>query len=117
MDTLFIGDIPQEFHFAQFNNYYIDLYDTNVLQANNTYTYYRIYLYDNQFMYEQLQRQIGSYYQNTYLNQVRVTDNIRYRRDFPDIAQTIFLYILLFIFLVNLVTSSIKKGGMLGGLL
>lgn len=117
MDTLYIGDIPSEYHYAQFNNYYIDLYNTNVLQANHTYQYYRIYLYDNQFMYESLSRQIGSYSSNTYLESVRVTDNVRYRRDFPDIALTIFLYILLFIFLVNIVTSSIKKGGLLGGLL
>lgn len=117
MDTIYTGDIPQSFHYAQFSNYYIDLYDTNVLQANHTYNYYRIYLYDNLFLYDSLSRQIGSYSTNTYLQNVRVTDNIRYRRDFPDIALTIFLYILLFIFLVNLVTSSIKKGGLLGGLL
>lgn len=116
MDTLYIGNIPSEYCYADFGSDYIDLYNTNVLQPNNTYTYYRVYLYDNAFFYEDLYITRSSYSSNIYLDKIDVTDNIRYRRDFPDICSTIFIYCILFIFLVNLVTSSIKKGGMLGGL-
>lgn len=42
MDTLYIGDIPQEYHFALFNNGYIDLYNTSQLN-NGTYNFYRVY--------------------------------------------------------------------------
>lgn len=115
MDKLYIGDIPKEFHFAIYNNNYIDLFNTGTLY-NGTYTYYRIWLYDNQFMYEQGSRTYSNY-NTTYAQNISVTDNIRYRRDFPDIVQTIFIYLLLLVFLVNLVTSAVKKGGMLGGLL
>lgn len=115
MDKLYIGDIPNDYHYALFNNNYIDLFNTPNLN-NGTFQYYRIYLYDNLFAYDIGSRQF-SQYNNTYATNIDVTDNIRYRRDFPDIAQTIFLYVLLLIFLLNLVTSSIKKGGLLGGLL
>lgn len=115
MDKLYIGDIPSSYHYALFNNNYIELFDTPNL-VNGTYTYYRIYLYDNMFAYDIGSRTFSNY-NTTYAKNISVTDNIRYRRDFPDIAQTIFLYILLFIFLINIVTSSIKRGGILGGLL
>lgn len=115
MDKIYIGNIPTDYHYAVFGNYYIDLYDRQNL-SNGTFTYYRIYLYDNMFAYD-LGVQTYSQYYNVTAKDVEVTDNIRYRRDFPEIVQTIFLYCLLLIFLLNIVTSSIKKGGMLGGLL
>lgn len=115
MDKIYIGDIPSNYHYAIFSNYYIDLYDRPTL-TNGTFTFYRIYLYDNQFAYSVGAQTYNQYYTTT-ATDVEVTDNIRYRRDFPDIVQTIFIYCFLLVFLLNLVTSSIKKGGMLGGLL
>lgn len=37
MDTLYIGDIPQEYHYALFNNGYIDLYNTDTLFNRSIY--------------------------------------------------------------------------------
>ena len=53
MDTLYIGDIPSEYHYALFNNGYIDLYNTPNL-SNGTYDFYRIYTNVNGFYYRQM---------------------------------------------------------------
>lgn len=46
MDVLYIGDIPEQFHYADFHENYIDLYENQ--KADNdgndeTLYYYRIY--------------------------------------------------------------------------
>lgn len=117
MDTLYTGDIPSQYKYAQFGSNYIDLYNSSVLQPNHTYTYYRVYLYDNIFIYDIGVNVRGNYSNSITLRELNTTDNFRYRRDFSDICLTVFMYILLFVFLINIVTSSIKKGGLLGGLL
>ena len=50
MDVLYTGDIPSEYHYAIFNNGYIDLYNSPVLH-NDTYTRYRVYTNVNGFYY------------------------------------------------------------------
>lgn len=117
MDILYIGDIPQEYHFANFNNNYIDLYNTDTLRPNTTYTYYRIYLYDNLFEYTQNTTITSSYYTSTVLHDVDVSNNICYRRDFSNICVITFIFVFFAVFLLNLITSIIRKGGVLGGLL
>lgn len=42
MDTLFIGDIPTTYKYAQFSNDYITLYDKSSFR-NETANFYRIY--------------------------------------------------------------------------
>lgn len=114
MDTIYIGDIPQDFHFARFGNNYIDLFNTNELRQNVDYTYYRIYLYDNLFEYD-IRTQAGSYYSET-LQDVKVSNSQVYRRDFGDICIIIALYVGFGVWLLNLMTSIFRKGGVLGGL-
>lgn len=114
MDTIYIGDIPQDFHFARFGNNYIDLFNTNDLRPNVDYTYYRIYLYDNLFEYD-IRTQEGSYYSET-LQDVKVSNSQVYRRDFGDICIIIALYVGFGVWLLNLMTSIFRKGGVLGGL-
>ena len=115
MDKIYIGDIPTEYHFARFGNGYIDLYDSQVLH-NNSYTYYRIYTNDNGFYYS---TNIANYnqYITEYAQPVDVTNEIFYRTDFPNIMIMTFIFVLFGIFLFNIVTSLIRKGGLLGGLL
>lgn len=117
MDKLYTSDIPSEFHYARFSSNYIDLYDTDVLLPNTNYTYYRVYMYDNYFAYEQLNTSTGSYYSSTYLNNIDTTNNIAYRRDFPSIVCVTFIIAIFGIWLFNIVSSIINKGGVLGGLL
>lgn len=114
MDTIYIGDIPTEFHYARFGSNYIDLFNTNELYNNRTYTYYRVYLYDNLFEYD-VRSQEGGYYRET-LQDVKVSQNQVYRRDFGDICIIVALMFGFGIWLLNLMTSLIRKGGVLGGL-
>lgn len=115
MDTIYVGDIPEEFHFARFGSNYIDLFNTNELSSNRTYTYYRIYLYDNLFEYDVRSQQGGGYYTET-LTDVKVSQNKVYRRDFGYICIIIALFVGFGVWLLNLLTSAIRKGGVLGGL-
>ena len=114
MDTIYIGDIPSEYHFARFGSNYIDLFNTNHLDNNHTYTYYCIYMYDNLFEYD-VRSQQGGYYNET-LQNVNVSQNKVYRRDFGDICVIIALMVGFGVWLLNLLTSVIRKGGVLGGL-
>lgn len=115
MDKLYIGDIPTEYSFARFGNGYIDLYNTQVLH-NNTYTYYRIYTNDNGFYYS-INNTTYNQYITEYAQPIEVTTNVCYRTDFPNIMIMTFLFVLFGIFLFNIITSLIRKGGVLGGLL
>lgn len=117
MDKIYIGDIPDNYQYAQFGSNYIDLYNTSELHANNTYDYYRVYLYDNQFLYTTGFNQRGSYSTTAYLQQVPVTNDIRYRRDFNNILVMVFIYLIIGLWLLNLMTSSFRKGGIFHGLL
>lgn len=115
MDTLYIGDIPQAYHYALFNNGYIDLYNTSVLH-NNTYTFYRVYTNSGGFFYR-IYEQSYSQYNTTYTQNINVSDKIVYRQDFDKIVVLVFIFAIFGVWLFNLLTSSIRKGGLLGGLL
>lgn len=117
MDKIYIGEINSNYKYAQFGSNYIDLYNTSVLRANNTYEYYRVYFYDNTFVYTSGTNQRGSYSNDVYLQEVPVTNDLRYRRDFPMVILTIFIYLIIAIWLLNLITSGFRKGGVLHGLL
>lgn len=114
MDILYIGDIPSEYHFAIFNNGYIDLYNTNVLH-NNTYTRYRVYTNCDGFYYSVDSVNVGQY-TTTYTTDITVSDNAVYRQDFDSIVVVTFIIALFGVWLLNLITSLIRKGGILGGL-
>lgn len=114
MDILYTGDIPNEYHYAIFGNGYIDLYNTNVLH-NNTYTYYRIYTNDNGFFYDVRSTSVGSY-TTTYTTDVSTSNEVVYRSDFPSILFMTITFTLIGVWLLNLLTSLIRKGGVLGGL-
>lgn len=115
MDTLYIGDIPQEYHFALFNNGYIDLYNTDILH-NDTYNFYRVYTNVNGFYYKPMQ-QSYSQFNTTVAQDINVTDKISYRSDFPSILFMTLAFAVVGVWFLNLITSIIRKGGVLGGLL
>lgn len=114
MDVLYIGDIPQEYHFAVFGSNYIDLYNTPNLIG--TLNYYRVYLYENAFYYDFRQTTYNQYYSST-AAEIKVTNDKMYRRDFPSIMFMSVIFIMIIILLFNMVSSVFKKGGVFSGLL
>lgn len=114
-DTLFIGDIPNSFHYARYGSNYIDLFDRQSLY-NGTYNYYRVYLYDNFFTYDTGSYTVGQY-NTVYLNDIPVSNNFMYRRDIDSIFVCVLIFSIFFVFLCNIFTSIVKRGGVFGGLL
>lgn len=114
MDTLYIGDIPSDYHYAIFNNGYIDLYNTNVLH-NGTYTRYRIYTNAGGFFYSVDNVNVGQY-TTTYTTNINTSDKPVYRFDFVDIMTMTLIFAVFGVWLFNIITSLIRKGGLLGGL-
>ena len=120
IDTLYTGDIPKDYKFARYNENSIDLFNTNTFDTDDlSITFYRIYLYDNQFMYskESSDRRYDDIWMTHRVFEVKVSDNIVYRRDFPDILTIAVIISVFIVFLLNVMTSLIRKGGVLGGLL
>lgn len=114
MDTLYIGNIPKEYHYARYGNNYIDLYKNQNLTGYQD--FYRVYMYQNSFQYEHLNTTYNQY-NETIATSISVTDDYLYRRDFPSIMFMSFIYVILIVFLLNIVTSVFKKGGIFSGLL
>ena len=114
MDKIYIGDIPQEYHFARFSDGHIDLYKNQNLEGYQD--FYRIYMYDNSFNYEHLSTTYNQYTQTT-ATQVQVTNDWYYRRDMPSIMFMSVVEVCIIVILFNIVTSVFKRGGLLSGLL
>lgn len=114
MDTIYIGDIPSQYKYARFSNDYIDLF--NVPSAYNTnLTYYRIYFNSPSFLYSRNTQSFGNTV--TSFQEVPVSNDFVYRKDFGDICLVAFIIGICSIFILNAITSVFKKGGVLGGLL
>lgn len=115
MDKLYISDIPSEYHYAQISNDYITLYNQPSAQ-NETLDYYRIYLNVSPGFYVTGEQSFSNY-NRTYFTDVEVSNSVWDRTDLDGILTSVFILAFLGVFLINLVTSIIKKGGILGGLL
>lgn len=98
---------------------YYDLYNTNYLDANRTYTYYRFYDSVDQDMYIPLERSTSNYNYGYLANIIEIepSHNYIYRKDYKDIVLTSAIIIIGIVCLINLITSIIRKGGLLSGLL
>ena len=114
MDTLYIGEIPSNYHYARFNNGYIDLFDRPNVYGQ-TLNYYRIYTNNNGFFYTTGSQYFGN--NTTYFQDIQVSNNWMYRSDIDKIFIVCFIIFFMFIFVFNIVTSVFKKGGVFGGLL
>ncbi|MCI8352645.1 MAG: hypothetical protein HFJ58_03415 [Clostridia bacterium] len=114
MDTLYTGNIPEEYKFARFSDNSIDLFNEQNLENGEVYLYYRIPLYDNCFVYN---LEVLNNTEYSTLTEVKTTNNVCYRRDFNNICTIILTFVIFGLFLFNIVTSIVRKGGVLGGLL
>lgn len=115
MDVLYVGDIPSDYHYARYGSNYIDLYNRATL-SNGTYQYYRVYLYDNFFTYDLGSTTVGQYNTISTRN-IETSSNFMYRRDIDSIFVCVLIFCIFFVFLTNLFTSIVRKGGVFGGLL
>lgn len=113
MDTLYIGDIPLDYKYAVFSNGYITLYNQSFAR-NETLNYYRIYTTNNGFYYSTGSQYFGN--NTSSFTEVPVSQNIVYRTDIDGIFLMSFILVIFGLWLLNLITSCIRKGGVLGGL-
>ena len=109
-------EIPEEFQYmGNITSTYFDLYDKSNIQGTSG-TYYRIY-YAFEPDYWQSYSYQSSQYTSTNYQTIERTDSFLARPDNYKIITCGFCIIFLIIFLINIMTSIIKKGGVLGGLL
>ena len=113
-DVLFVGPIPKEYHYCVWSSDYVTLYNRPDAQ-NITLPYYRIYFNAPGFHYSR-GTQTFSQYQATTFQDINVSDKWYYRKDSLNILMFTFIIGLCTLWLVNLMTSIFKKGGLLGGL-
>ena len=113
-DTIYVGDIPLNYKYARYGNYYIDLFKQPNLQGDLD--YYRIYLYDNLFQYDHLSQSFNQYNYST-AKEVNVSNDYLYRRDLPSICFLGVVEVCVVLVIFNIVSSVFKKGGLLSGLL
>lgn len=115
MDNIYVGnDISFDYHYAIFGNGYVDLFNNLHPKLNDE--FYRIYFYPNkQFYYEH--RFADENYSYVVAQNVNVSNKIYYRQDFFEISFCFCAGFLALLFIINIVTSVIRKGGVLGGLL
>ena len=113
MDTLYLGDIPLDYKYAVFSNGYITLYNKSSAR-NETLNYYRIYTNNNGFFYSTGSQYFGN--NTSSFTEVSVSNNIVYRQDIDGIFIMTFIFVIFGLWLLNFITSCIRKGGVLGGL-
>lgn len=103
--------IPDNFNYIDISSDYIDFYNSsNPLRDT---TYYRVY-----YNYPDLFEVFNTSWSGNYnLQLVETTSDFVYRPDFPQILYCSITFIIIFIFIFNIITSIIRKGGLLRGLL
>lgn len=115
-DKLYVNkDIPEEYKYMDFHADYVDLYNKATFRDETT-EVYRIYYSVSPNTYYAYEKTFGSYQTYTYQEYPRTSD-ICYRSDFPQIVQVCMYFVIVFIFLCNIITSIYKKGGVFSGLL
>lgn len=113
-DKIYIGkDIPSDYKYAQFSGDYITLYNQPNAR-NETLTYYRIYFKYSYDTFVTGSQSFGNY--ETTFTEVQTSQEFFDRPDSYKIIFNWFIIVFCCIWLFNIVTSSINKGGVLGGL-
>lgn len=114
-DKLYLpSDIPSDYTYAQYSNGYITLYNQPSAQ-NETLTYYRIWYGYSPGLVSSGQTSFGAY-NRTYFDYVSTSRDIFDRPDFFNILSITLLITVCGLWFFNLMTSFVRKGGLLGGL-
>lgn len=108
-------DVPNGYKYGTITNDYVELFNKSTFQ-NETATYYRIYYNYNGGVVQTGTRTFSNYNPTTY-SELPVSRDIL---DYPKadtLVIIVFIFVLGFIWLSNLFTSIVKKGGLFGGLI
>ena len=116
IDYYIPDNIAEDYKYIVFGDDYVDFYSTDNIISGNTYTFYRNYYF---FDYDLFQEYTLNATETKNLECVEInpTHNYIYRKDYSNILFTSFIYILGFVVIFNIITSIIKKGGLLSGLI
>lgn len=106
--------IPSDYHYVSIHDTYIDFYNVEIISQNNNVNFYRQYF--------NISPDLVEYYEtisteDLTLFDTEITNNFLARPDVDRVLLSSFIIISVILVLFNLVTSLIKKGGVLGGLL
>ena len=116
-DKIFTSDIPKDFNFLMITNTGYKLYNTDTFEDGEVYEYYEFFTSLSGNTYVHGFDSPTSVSQHNKVYQIQVTDDVFYRTDIHDILNTTFIFVLGFIFLINLITCMIRRNSLLGGLL
>ena len=116
-DKIFSSDVPKDFNFLLITNTGYKLYKTDTFVEGEEYEYYEFFTSISSNTYVHGWDNPTNFSQFVEVHQVEITDDVFYRSDIHDIVGTTFIFVIGFIFLINLITSMIRKNGLLGGLL
>lgn len=102
--------ITDDFCYIVPGNGYYDVYNTDYLNSNSSYTYYRFYQSVDSDIYQTLVRNTG--YSSGSLNAIQIIPKHEYiyRVDYPEILQSVFILTIGFVVLFNIMTSFFRKG-------
>lgn len=114
-DKIYIPDsVPDGYVYGTINNYYVDLFNKRQFQ-NESATYYRIYYSYSSGLVTESVRSFSGYNPTTY-DELPVSRSVFDRPDFFNILSITLLLTVCGLWLFNLITSFVRKGGVLGGL-
>lgn len=113
-DNIYLtSDIPDGFIYGEVTRDYIDLFNKNSFRNENA-IFYRIYYNYSSGLVVPGTRSFGNY--TTTYQQLPVSRDFFDRPDFYSIVIIVFVISIFGLWLVNLITSIFKRGGLLGGL-
>lgn len=116
MDKIYIGNsIPDGYIYGEVTRDYVTLYNKPSFH-NESATYYRIYYNYSSDLVVSGTTDFNSYYTTTF-NELPVSRSFLDRPDAFKICSITFIITFLCVFLLNCLTSFVKRGGALGGLL
>lgn len=113
-DKIYVpSEIPTNYKYGTISSSYIDLFPKSSFR-NETTDYYRIYYNYSSGLIEKLERSYGQ--TTTTYNELPVSYSVFDRPDFINICTITLMITFCAIWLFNLITSFVRKGGLLGGL-
>lgn len=113
-DVLYISDIDNSYHFVDFSDDCIFLYNQPNAEKNEVLECYKIYYKISPDTYEKTYETMQ---EDTMFTDYKVSNSFWARKDIGQFSVLLLTVFFIGIFLINIITSCVKKGGIFGGLL